>query len=120
MTDDNKEQAFLKAAKKTLDESLDTIDAATLTRLRAARRAAMTQSGPPPWRLWRNAWAPAGALTAVALVAVTAVSLWNAGMQDPVVPLAWEEAPILGSADDLEFYQELEFYYWLQDEQKLG
>jgi hypothetical protein len=110
-------------ARVLLDESADGLDAATLSRLNRARQAALAQRRPA-----RRQWAlPAG--LASACVLLLAVLTWHS--YGPTVgvslenPLARTAAPgdldLVASEDSLEFYQDLEFYAWLEtQDQDLG
>jgi hypothetical protein len=120
------ENSWLAQAKAVLDQSADGLDAATLSRLNRARQAALVQRAPP--RRWRL---PAGLATASVLV--LAALIWQ-GYLPSVAPGAQEfpltaktaassDIDLVSSDDSLEFYQDLEFYAWLdaqEQEQDLG
>jgi len=111
---ENKER-FLQQLESTLDQSADTLDDATLRDLRNARRKAVNASDKrPAWLL------PMGGLAAAATVAAFSVSLWMStpqpGMDAQLSPL--EDLALLGDAESLEFYEDLDFYLWLDDENK--
>lgn len=58
---------------------------------------------------------PAGAFASVCVLA-TAITLFSVREPDDVIPVAMnEEGLVLASADDLELYENLEFYQWLAD-----
>ena len=117
-------QPWLGRARALLDESVLGIDAATLSRLNRARQAALAQRGSRAARLW---WLPAGLATSCALL--VAFGLWHSHVPAPgqTTPLAAILAPsmknpqgmsggdagIVAGDDALEFYQDLEFYAWL-------
>lgn len=110
MTDQRQdsEHRFIAAAKDLLEEELTRLDAPIADRLRRARREAVEAGRKPARRLW----AAGLAATCVALVAVF---LW---IWEPVAPQAIpnpEDVEILASAEDLDFYEDLEFYAWLAD-----
>jgi len=116
---------FLHTVKSTLDRSVDELDDATRRQLCEARRQACqvaskeTARGMSAWSTW---WLPVGGLAAVATIAVFAVSLWLLPAEDGLqgqLP-AEEDIALLGDAESLEFYENLDFYLWLDDEQKAG
>lgn len=107
------EQLLLSAAKQTLEDSVKNIDAETLERLSAIRLQTLAAASSRKTR--GTSWLmPAGGfVTAAALVA--AVMLWTA---EPVVqettPVAViEDLNILTDSEEIDFYQDLEFYQWL-------
>jgi hypothetical protein len=108
---------FLHQVKSTLDQSVDELDDATLRALRSARHEAVAASKKRP------AWSmPVGGLAVAATVAAFSVSLWltdsQPGMNAQLPPL--EDLALLGDAESLEFYEELDFYLWLDDEKDAG
>ena len=112
--------AWVGQAKAVLDESAEGLDAATLSRLNQARHAAL--SGRPARQHW---FVPAG--LASACVLLLAVLTWHAyrpmSSDDAVFPKAATSGDIelVSSDDSLEFYQDLEFYAWLDaQDQDLG
>jgi len=97
-------------AKAVLDDSARDLDAATLSRLNRARQAALAQRRAP--RRWIL---PAGLASACMLL--LAVALWR------VPPTPHASVPAVATsgsgvaedniADDDEFYEDLDFYAWL-------
>ena len=109
-------------ARVLLDESADALDAATLSRLNRARQAALAQRRPA--RQWAL---PAG--LASACVLLLAVLTWHSylptagtSLEDPLARTAVPgDLDLVSSEDSLEFYQDLEFYAWLEaQDQDLG
>lgn len=100
------ERAFTERARHALRRSERTLDAETVARLSAARAQAVAAARKPQWTM---AWAmPAGAVAAGLLVFALLPR-----------PMPVAEAPGIEAleilADELgpEFYQDLEFYEWL-------
>jgi hypothetical protein len=118
MTESNDNDKLLKQVKTTLDKAAEEIDGATLTRLRAIRREALA-AGEKQKPFSR--WASVGGLTATATVLVLTVSLLtispeeNVGTLQTMPPL--EDIALLSDKADLEFYEELDFYLWLDSGQ---
>ena len=111
------EQVFLDNAREELDRSCDRLDGHTLSRLNSIRHAAIehgqNRSGPA-------LLSPFGGLvTACVLVMVVAVFYQtqpeapvqvSPGTANPI-----EDLDILTSAEELEFFENLEFYQWLEE-----
>ncbi len=111
---DPAEQLFLDRSRQALDQSLEELDAASLSRLTQMRHAALAADSRPP-RQW---WIPAtGLASACALVVAVNISLREpdrpASIQTPLSDLE-----LLASNEDLEMLEELEFYAWLETELK--
>ena len=110
---------FLHKLSDILDQSVEEMDASTKARLRDARREAVAASEEKSYAAWLM---PVGSLAAAATVAVLTVSLWmtppDEGVNAQLSPL--EDFALLSDSESLEFYQDLDFYLWLDDEQKAG
>lgn len=101
---------FAGRTKKLFDESVDSLDAATLSRLNRGRQAALAAAGRRPAVGW--GWLPAAG--AVATVAI-AVMLRN-GVGDVPAEAAVSDFEILMAGEDLEMLEDLDFYRWLDEE----
>jgi hypothetical protein len=123
-------QPWIVQAKKLLDQSAQDFDAAALSRLNRARQAALAQRRSRASRTW---FVPAGLASACALL--LAVALWHAraptveaGNGTLALPLVATknatggDMELVSGDDSLEFYQDLEFYAWLnaQDQDSDG
>lgn len=96
-----------QSAKRLFDESVDGLDAATLSRLNRGRQAAIEAAGNsrPNWTLW----APATGVAAAAVVAVVMIS-------NPTVvetDTAAADLDIILGEESIEMLEDLEFYAWL-------
>lgn len=114
MTLEEKDQTFLAAAKEALDQSVRTLDARTLTRLRQARRRALEAR---PRQVPRLVWAGGFATISVALLA-GALWLYRPVSNDTFSGL--EDLELLTSVENLEVYEDLEFYGWLAETGSAG
>ncbi|HZX24769.1 MAG TPA: hypothetical protein VFF18_14635 [Woeseiaceae bacterium] len=113
--------ALEERARRAFDDSVEALDAATLSRLNRARRAAL--AGDRGERL-ASGWRP---VAAAAAVAVLAVALWLGQMPDEpaaeretVVAVAAEDAEdleIVLQDENLDMLAELEFYDWVDSEE---
>lgn len=105
------DEHFASEAKDLFDDSVERLDAATLSQLNQRRQAALAEVGTRDSRVQWGRWLPAAGVTAAAVVAVVM-------MQGPVVVEPPAEAisdfEILLSDDNLEMIEELEFYSWLE------
>ena len=119
------EEDLVLAVQASLDDSVSDLDPQLLARLDAARKAAIAQKPPisPAAALWQQLKArlapsgvsvPLGAF-ATACVLVTVATLFyqlptrNAGQ------LVDGDVLLFASGDDIELYDNLEFYLWLAD-----
>ncbi len=110
--DDDKN--FTSAVRRALDQATQDLDAGTIERLRAARHRAIlaTKHGatmPQPRGAW--GWPVATAAFASVMVAVVAGWLWFAS--PAAAPVGFEDLDLLVSADNPEFFEDLDFYAWL-------
>jgi len=116
------ESRLNEITKQMLDQSIDEIDAATLSRLRQARHAAINQNRErKPVMLFRPALMSAFSVTALALMLV----YLNANQAPSMPPrLANEDSAqqmddfnLLANGADLDLVNDLEFYEWLEHQQ---
>lgn len=118
------EDPLLAAVRQQLDASARSLDPTIQQKLQHLRRQALSQTTAPlSVRLFNRLHdtltdyrlaLPAGAF-ATACVLITAVSIFYRG-PDGIEPLEFsEELTLLASADDLELYENLDFYLWLAD-----
>ena len=118
---DERMRELERKSRAAFDESVDSLDAATRSRLTRARTAAL--EGLRHRRLaWSSTWLPAGAAAAAALVAVM---VWqgdeSAAARAGSVQIALEDLDIVAGLEDLEMFDEdEEFYAWAADEASEG
>lgn len=113
--DKRAETGLLEGSKALFDGSVDSVDAATRTRLRAARERALEElvprarfGGP---RLWIPAVAAAGL---VALVTLPLLERGGTVANSGFDTMAAADLEILLGEEELEMLAELEFYEWLE------
>ncbi|MFO1351852.1 MAG: hypothetical protein U1F68_14750 [Gammaproteobacteria bacterium] len=114
MMNSGDDDRWLQAVKTELDASVDALDAATLTRLRQARRRALAGAVRGPWR------APWLALASCATVAAMVLVLLSKPQRGDDEDVMFEDIDILVSTDDVELYDSLDFYEWLDQQEKRG
>jgi len=108
--------SFEKQAKALFDESVDQLDAATLSKLNRGRHAALAELHGRRAQ-WQR-WAPAGGVAAAVVVAVM-LALQPTDV-DMVVP-AVDDMDILLGEESIEMLEDLEFYAWLDmQEEDIG
>ena len=104
-------EQFEQSAKALFDESVASLDAATLSKLNQGRHAALAAAVDAP-RLWLR-WVPAAGMATAVLVAVLVVR--GPDMVDE--PFAANPMPgdfeMLMGDDALEMIEELDFYSWI-------
>jgi len=109
------DKELAEQAKRAFDESVDGLDAATLSRLNRSRHAALAASA-TPGREWLR-WMPAtGVAAAVLLVMIT---LRGPGEAD-VIGAPTADLDILLSEESIEMLEDLEFYSWLDTQELDG
>ncbi len=112
------DKAFLKRIKTELDAELAQLDARTLARLRTARRQAVHGAAPAhtPFHGRRLALAALG----TAALAAGVIGLWPETQPPAVMTSSLEDNEILQARDNLDLYQNLEFYRWLAGAERRG
>jgi len=106
------EERLVKRVKELLDGDMERIPPLALQRMQAARRLALDGTERPhfPW-LALPRWVTAGGLATVA-VALLTVSLWVIVPERTGRSLD-HELESLDAQEQLELYEDLEFYRWL-------
>ena len=116
MKNEVQEQKLIDFAKQTLDHSIKDLDPDTLSRLQSARLSVCSNASEP------HSWTPpAWAVVAACLVVFTiSFSVWKTNSPEVTARLPFDEVEILASADGWEFYEDLEFYSWLAEDDQTG
>lgn len=103
------EKQFADKAKQLFDESVEELDAATLSRLNRGRHEALAEleRATPIWQWLR--WAPAAGVAAAAVFAVMLVQ--QPAIDEAIdVPGAAADFEFLMEGHSLEMFEDLEFY----------
>jgi hypothetical protein len=114
MNDQGKNEQFADRAKELFDDSVERLDAATLSRLNKSRHDALAELGQSEQRMHWGRWLPATGVAAAAVVTVmimrgpTGVDL----IEEVVTSSDFE---MLLEADSLEMFEDLEFYSLLDE-----
>jgi hypothetical protein len=104
------DDTFDRQVKATFDESVDKLDAATLSRLNRGRQEALAELQRPGYR-WSQ-WMPATGVAAAVLVAVILLQS-PTGVDDFPDAANVTDMEILLGEDSIEMLEELEFYSWI-------
>ena len=107
-TDEN----WVQQSKEAFDQSVDGLDAATLSRLNRGRQAALTEAA-QPHRQWLR-WIPATGVAAAVLLAV--MTIQGPGDVDVISAPATDLEILLGE-ESIEMLEDLEFYSWLETQE---
>lgn len=109
---DKETQDLAGNAKALFDDSVDRLDAETLSKLNQGRQAALAEvSTRRPVLHWTR-WMPATGVAAAALIAV--IMLRGPGVEEFVPPESTAtDFEILIGEDSLDMIEELEFYSWI-------
>lgn len=108
MTIDERDRQFKEIVKAVLDRSVEDLDQRTILRLQRARVDALT----PRFNSIR--WIYAGGLATLSVTVLAGV-LW---LSKPVAVIPVHEADdleVVTANENLEFYDEIDFYRWLAD-----
>lgn len=106
------DEELARKAKGLFDDSVEQLDAATLSRLNRSRHEALAElKSAKPVGQWQR-WVPA---TGVAAAAVIAVVVWQGGPVEGPLPSTGPvtDFEILLGEDSLEMFEDLEFYSWI-------
>lgn len=109
------EQAFLAQVKSTLDAHETQLDADTLRDLRLARHKALESLHKP-----RRLWQPVTVAAMAAMVLIVVVSLQFTQPKTTVTAPGMEDMTLLSTSDDLDLYENIDFYQWLELERHNG
>jgi len=105
------DEKFGKRAKQLFDDSVDELDAATLSRLNRGRHQAIDELGRPGLGWYR--WVPAAGIAALTLVAVMVLLPGPQPVPGDALPGEVTDVEILLGEDAIEMLEDLEFYTWI-------
>lgn len=114
MNDKANNEPVVDAAKELFDDSVDSLDAATLSRLNQGRQRALEEIAEPGVRIPWGRWLPAAGVAAVAVMAVM-VMRGPVGVEAVDSAVTATDFEMLLEADSLELFEDLEFYSLLEE-----
>lgn len=107
----NKQSGFEKNAKHLLDDSVASMSEASLSQLKHVRQVALSHTHKRGGSYWL-AWSVSATAFAVALLVFVVMPV--APLLSPA-PLSVSELGQLVMVEDLDLYDDLDFYQWLGD-----
>lgn len=114
-----KDDRLINTVTQALDKQTSELDVETLQRIGGVRRQALAQLKEPVHTFHRWGWMAGGAVAFACSALIIAAVLFR-----PEIPLNFSpqelEFELMASQDDLEFYEELEFYRWLDQMEEAG
>ncbi len=116
-TEDDKQ--LQQTINQTLDESVQSIDGETLSRIRQIRARVVESSenrNQPASQNWFGVFSGAVATACVLLIVVSVVTQ----SPDTISQDATTDLDLISSSDSLDLYEDLEFYLWLEDYEQMG
>jgi hypothetical protein len=119
---DGQEERFISSVNKALDKRADDMDSNTLNRLAQMRRCAVQSTQKNSTSVIRTPyWFVSAGAAAVLVVATSIVYFsWYSPQQDQNRIAVIEDINMLSAPDELELYEDLEFFQWLTDEEGVG
>ena len=114
------EDKFLNAAKHALDDAEKNLDAGTVGRLRAARRAAIEQGLRRPSRRHPGWLLPVVGFATSAIVFAVAGLLWFSAPNPNLLQPNVSDIELLTAHENPEFFADLDFYDWLDNDSDAG
>jgi len=113
------EDKFESNIRQGLDDTVDTLDANTLSRIRQIRAQAVekekikTESRQLNWLLNKQGLF-IGSLATACVMVFAVMLLFNSPTSIQTIPE--EDIELISSSDNLEFFEDLEFYEWLEED----
>ena len=113
MNGDEQEKRLLEKAKSLLSEAAENLDSQTKRRLERIRLDALSSAEAKEARFFpRPGWVTAGAFAAAGMAAV-AVFFWLRTSTGDFPDKHIEDFEMITSTEDMDLYENLDFYRWL-------
>lgn len=119
----DQEQAFINNAKTALDSSTEQLSPEIKDKLYQARRAALNPPTAEQKSIWAQTFQKPWSLALASVVLVVAVLLPNHFKEQShpeFEQLTIETLELLGSEEELELYEDLDFIVWLAEQNSQG
>ena len=112
-SENDKERAFVKEVRKTLQEKGERLDPEILVKLTAIRSGVVEGRSSSFFHIWRYLRVPAAGAFVAAMVLVFSMVFYQGPMTMQNSFSGLEDIEILISEESPDFYAELDFYSWL-------
>ncbi|GAM10127.1 hypothetical protein OR1_02415 [Geobacter sp. OR-1] len=110
-------EAALAKARLVLDQAAENLSPDVRSSLRNARTKAVELAERRERKFFLPRWVTAGGVASLAVL-VVAVSLWLAPVSTNLPPKGDDEVDIVASGEQLELYDDLDFFLWLAEHDK--
>jgi len=114
MNEDDKEKRFIANVKKALDLSAENLDAGTQSKLTQIRYKALDAGEHKGFDIRQWFTLPVAGWASACLIVLGLTIYMNQPNNGTLPPL--EDIDLLAAEDNLDFYDGLEFYAWLAEE----
>ncbi|HEV7165845.1 MAG TPA: hypothetical protein VGO35_10685 [Gammaproteobacteria bacterium] len=117
------DEKLARRARELFLASVAGLDAGVVARLRETRLKAL-EAAEAPRSAWGQGWRMPASAMALVLVGVVGGALWWNGLTGPVAApeslntASSEDLPIVLTSDSLDMYADLDFYQWLETQDK--
>lgn len=119
MRPEERDKRLVEMVKEHLDAGVDALDDRMVARLRAARlKAVESAEGRRGWFRFLR-WVAVGGLTTAA-AAVLAVGLWVTERPGESSVATADDIEIVAAQEQMQFYEDIEFYRWLAAQENGG
>ena len=111
----NSEDKLNSNIRQSLDESVDALDANTVSKIRQIRAQAVEKAGSKHsiWLSNKQGFLIGGMATACVMV-LAVMLLINSPTSMQTIPA--EDIELISSSDNLDLFEDLEFYEWLEED----
>jgi hypothetical protein len=106
--DSETDDTQLRSVVDALDESVEQLDARTLSNLNRARHQALASAEQP--RLFKPSWLPAGSVAALFVAVMAGLLLFSTPDKTNMSP---DEFELIVANEDFELMQDLDFVVWM-------
>ena len=105
--------------QQTLDQQAEQLDAATLSRLNQGRQKALDQGLSSKWSWQPDRWVRSATVFASITALAVCIDLFiPSGDSGTTAP--FDDMQMLSAGEDIELYEELQFYQWLATQEQAG
>jgi len=110
------EDELKQRVSRELEESIDELDANTLSKIRQIRAQAIDSANSPRQHWWslNQSGLLFGGLATACVMLLAVVLLLNSPSSMQAIPV--DEIELISSSDNLELFEDLEFYEWLEED----